>query len=117
MTIHLPVKANEQTLPRNASELKPASNVKKPARNLLIDIHLYSTLEVQQTTKFNLPSDMILSDVLAFCCKKRKFNPADYTLKMADTKTDVPFDKTLESLGVKELCLARKERGPSGTFL
>jgi hypothetical protein len=57
---------------------------------------------------------MLLSDVLTFCCRKRKFNPADYTLKMADTKTDVPFDKTLESLGVKELCLLKKDRGPSG---
>lgn len=93
------------------------SSGKKSTGNVFIKVHLYSTLEVKQTTTVYLPTDMLLSDVLVFVCRKRKIDPNDYTLKMADTKTDVPLDKTLESLGVIELCLLKKERGPSGKYI
>lgn len=84
---------------------------KKPT--YFIKVHLYSTLEVKQTTTVSLPGDMLLADVLVYCCRKRKIEPNDYTLKMADTKTDVPLDRTLESMGLTELCLLKKDRGPS----
>ncbi|KAI3644569.1 hypothetical protein MP228_010733 [Amoeboaphelidium protococcarum] len=80
---------------------------------LFIKVHLYSTLEVKQTTTVSVPADMLLGDVLAFCAKKRKIDPSDYTLKMADTKTDVPLDKTIGASGLTELCLLKKDRGPS----
>ena len=87
---------------------------KKSGGNVFVKVHLYSTLEVKQTTTVSLPGDMLLSEVLVVCCKKRKIDPNDYTLKMADTKTDIPLDRTLESLGLTELCLLKKDRGPSG---
>ena len=86
------------------------------AQMLFIKVHLYSTLEVKQTTTVALAGDMLLADVLQLCCKKRKIDPNDYTLKMADTKTDIPLDRTLESLGISELCLLKKSSGVSGEF-
>jgi hypothetical protein len=80
-------------------------------------VHLYSTLEVKQTTTVNVSGDMLMSEVLEICCRKRKIDSNDYTLKMADTKTDIPLDKTLDSLGLAELCLLKKDRGPSGRHL
>lgn len=114
--------ANPGHLKMNAAELskKPSQHInrtqtvaKTSAANFFIKVHLYSTLEVKQTTTISLPGDMLLSDVLIYCCRKRKIEPNDYTLKMADTKTDIPLNKTLESLGIMELCLLKKDRGPS----
>ena len=116
------VKVNEevQKAAQAASALAQGSSTSfttKKNGNFFIKVHLYSTLEVKQTTTVSLSGDMLLADVLVFCCRKRKIEPNDYTLKMADTKTDVPLDRTLESLGLQELCLLKKDRGPSGKIL
>ena len=95
-----------------ARELEPGNSSK--GANIFVKVHLYSTLEVKQTTTISLPRDMLLSHVLVVCCKKRKIDPNEYTLKMPDTKTDLPLDRTLENLGITELCLLKKDRGSSG---
>lgn len=107
-------KAADQPKVSAAAKSATVQTIKKQAGgNYFIKVHLYSTLEVKQTTTVNLSGDMLLSEVLDICCKKRKIDSNDYTLKMADTKTDVPLDRTLESLGLEEICLLKKDRGPS----
>jgi hypothetical protein len=103
---NVPGPSNART---SASKASPTG-----ANTVFVKVHLYSTLEVKQTTTVALPCDMMFSEVLKYCCKKRKIDPNDYTLKMADTKTDIPLDRTVENLGITELCLLRKDRGPSG---
>ena len=57
-----------------------------------------------------------MSEVFESICKKRKYDPKDYVLKMPDTKTDVPMNVTLESLGVTEICVLKKDRGGGNSF-
>lgn len=91
-----------------------ASGTRGKVETYLLRVHLYSTIEVKQTTVLKAPSNTLLSDVFEQICEKRKYNTADYVLKMADTKTDVPLDKTLEQLKVMEFCVLKRDRGGAG---
>jgi len=99
--------------PRKPSNEAPHQVDTKPV-NVLLKIHLYSTLEVKQTTTLDVPGDTLLTTILAMVCKKRKVDPSEYTLRLPDTRTDVDMDKTVDASGLREFCLLRKERGPSG---
>jgi len=110
---------------RNAKQTKTVTNVAKPASDVtvttdsssktyFIRVNLYSTLEVKQTTTQQFPSNMLLRDVFKSICQKRKYDIKDYVLKMADTKTDVPLDKTLEQAKLQEICVLKRDRGGAG---
>ncbi|KAI8799398.1 stress-activated map kinase interacting protein 1-domain-containing protein [Cladochytrium replicatum] len=85
-----------------------------PAKPVLLKVHLYSTLEVKQTTTVQMPGNTLLSDVFEHICKKRKYDIKDYVLKMADTKTDIPMDRTLDQLKLTEVCVLKRDRGGAG---
>jgi len=87
------------------------------ATTYFLRIHLYSTLEVKQTTTVQMPSNLLMSEVFAQICQKRKYDTKDYVLKMPDTKTDVPLDKTLAELKVQEFCVLKRDRGGGKSFL
>jgi hypothetical protein len=57
---------------------------------------------------------MLMSEVFDHICRKRKYDLKNYVLKMADTKTDVPLDQTLESLRATEFCVLKRDRGGAG---
>jgi hypothetical protein len=110
---------------RNAKQAKSVVNVVKPApdvtisneinpKTYIIRVHLYSTLEVKQTTTLQFPSNMLLRDVFKSICQKRKYNINDYVLKMADTKSNVDLDKTLEQSKLEEICVLKRDRGGAG---
>ncbi|ORX56646.1 SIN1-domain-containing protein [Piromyces finnis] len=110
---------------RNAMQAKSITNISKPAADVavtgdgssktyFIRVNLYSTLEVKQTTTQQFPSNMLLRDVFNSICQKRKYDIKDYVLKMADTKTDVPLDKTLEQAKLQEICVLKRDRGGAG---
>ena len=82
--------------------------------SVLMKVHLYSTLEVKQTTTMQLPLRVPMVDVFQRICLKRKYDPKDYVLKMADTKTDIPLDKTLEQLNITEFCFLKRSSGGAG---
>ncbi|KAJ3096970.1 hypothetical protein HDU97_005398 [Phlyctochytrium planicorne] len=103
-----PVVAQKQALASN-----PAAQA-TPPRTILLKVHLYSTLEVKQTTTIPMQSNMLMSEIFEVICRKRKYDPKNYVLKMADTRTDVPLDKTLESLKVNEFCVLKRDRGGAG---
>ena len=52
-----------------------------------------------------------MREVFEQICRKRKYDSRNYVLKMADTKTDVPLDRTLASLGVTEFCVLKRGGG------
>nr|KAJ3420952.1 hypothetical protein HK105_004852 [Polyrhizophydium stewartii] len=85
-----------------------------PAASVFLKVHLYSTLEVKQTTTMQMPLNIPMSEVFDRICRKRKYDPKDYVLKMADTKTDVPLDKTLEQLQATEFCVLKRSSGGAG---
>ncbi|KAI9092360.1 stress-activated map kinase interacting protein 1-domain-containing protein [Phlyctochytrium arcticum] len=81
---------------------------------VFLKVHLYSTIEVKQTTTMPVASNIPLAEVFEQICRKRKYDPSKYVFKMADTKTDVPLDKTLDQLRVSELCILKKAGGGAG---
>lgn len=58
--------------------------------------------------------NMTMSEVFNAICSKRKYDPKDYILKMADTKTDVPLDLTLEQIKQTEFCVLKRSSGGAG---
>jgi hypothetical protein len=97
-----------------AVEVPSATTASGKIETYLLRVHLYSTIEVKQTTIMKVLSNTMLSEVFEQICEKRKYRSEDYVLRMADTKTDVPLDKTLEQLGVKEFCVLKRDRGGAG---
>ncbi|KAI8900471.1 stress-activated map kinase interacting protein 1-domain-containing protein [Globomyces pollinis-pini] len=82
--------------------------------SVFLKVHLYSTLEVKQTTIMQMPLNITMQEVFNRICTKRKYDSKDYILKMADTKTDVPLDKTLQALEAIEFCVLKRARGGAG---
>ncbi|KAJ3323790.1 hypothetical protein HDV06_001160 [Boothiomyces sp. JEL0866] len=82
--------------------------------SVFLKVHLYSTLEVKQTTIMQMPTDITMQEVFNRICVKRKYDPKDYILKMADTKTDVPMEKTLQQLDAIEFCVLKRSSGGAG---
>lgn len=87
------------------------------ANSVFLKVHLYSTLEVKQTTTMQMPLNIPMHEVFVRICQKRKYDPKDYILKMADTKTDVPLDQTLEQLKATEFCVLKRASGGGFLFL
>ncbi|KAI8919362.1 stress-activated map kinase interacting 1 [Powellomyces hirtus] len=97
------------------SLLGPSSPAANPtATTVFLKVHLYSTIEVKQTTTMPVASNIPLAEVFEQICRKRKYDPSKYIFKMADTQTDVPLDKTLDQLRVSELCILKRAGGGAG---
>ena len=58
-----------------------------------------------------MPLNITMQEVFTRICVKRKYDPKDYILKMADTKTDVPMEKTLQQLDAIEFCVLKRSSG------
>lgn len=93
------------------------ANQPQEGRQIILKIHLYSTLEVKQTTMITAYANMKMEDVFQLICAKKKYSCKDYVLKMADTKTDVPVDKELAQLNCVEFCVLKRGGGAGDIFL
>ncbi|KAJ3156100.1 hypothetical protein HDU86_004068 [Geranomyces michiganensis] len=91
-----------------------SSNASPTATTVFLKVHLYSTIEVKQTTTMPVASNIPLAEIFESICRKRKYDPSKYVFKMADTQTDVPLDKTLDQLRVSELCILKRAGGGAG---
>lgn len=58
-----------------------------------------------------MPLNLTMREIFDRICKKRKYDSKDYILKMADTTTDVPMDKTLKQLDANEFCVLKRSSG------
>ena len=54
------------------------------------------------------------SDLLKRLCKKNDLPIEHYTLRLADTKTDIALDKTVGEANVSALCLMKKHSNSAG---
>ncbi|KAJ3009370.1 hypothetical protein HKX48_008008 [Thoreauomyces humboldtii] len=108
--------SNRLTATSSTSLLSPTSptSSNSAATTVFLKVHLYSTIEVKQTTTMPVASNIPLAEVFEQICRKRKYDPSKYVFKMADTQTDVPLDKTLEQLRVSELCILKRAGGGAG---
>jgi hypothetical protein len=106
---------SSNSLMANPTPNNPASNVPAAPVLCFLKIHLYSTLEVQQSTTMPAMSNLLMSEIFESICKKRNYDPKQYIMKLGDTKTDVAMDKTLEQIGAIEFCILKKDRGGGRT--
>jgi hypothetical protein len=103
-------------VPTQSLEEVQEQDIKQEAKggtsaSVFLKIHLYSTLEVKQTTTMQMPLNLTMQEVFDRICVKRKYDSKDYILKMPDTKTDVPMDKTLEQMECIEFCVLKRSSG------
>jgi len=108
---------------QNREKFLAAENAKKQAAekasqkksgHIFLKIHLYSTLEIKHTTSISAPLDEKLEDLLKRLCKKNSLPLEHYTLRLADTKTDISLDKTVGEANVSALCLLKKNQNSAG---
>lgn len=85
-------------------------------QSVFLKVHLYSTLEIKQTTIMQMPLNITMQEVFNRICSKRGYDQKDFILKMADVKTDAPLDKTLGEVESIEFCVLKRSSG-GGTFL
>jgi hypothetical protein len=109
-------------VPTQSLEEVQEQETKKEAKggasaSVFLKIHLYSTLEVKQTTTMQMPLHLTMQEVFDRICVKRKYDSKDYILKMPDTKTDVPMDKTLEQMECIEFCVLKRSSGGGNVSL
>lgn len=97
----------------NKGVLSP-SNFSNQGTNVFLKVHLYSTIEVKQTTTFLAQSQQKMSEVFENICKKHKYDSNKYVMKMPDIKTDVPMDATLDSLNIAEFCILKRAGAGAG---
>ena len=100
----------------NSQELENAAGEGKEEQ-VFLKVHLYSTLEVKQTTMMHMPLHLTMREIFGRICEKRKYNPKDYILKMPDTKTDVPLDVTLQKMDCIEFCVLKRASGGGNNHL
>ncbi|KAJ3342646.1 hypothetical protein HDU93_001626 [Gonapodya sp. JEL0774] len=81
---------------------------------VFLKIHLYSTLEVKQTTTLPFHRSTTLGDVFLAVCRKRKYDEKQYVFKMSDTKTDVAKEKRIDESEEREFCVLKRDRGGAG---
>ncbi|KAI9265047.1 stress-activated map kinase interacting protein 1-domain-containing protein [Phascolomyces articulosus] len=75
-------------------------------------IRLMTNEEVSATTTIPVYAEMFIGDVLELLSRKRKLDPDEHMLTIADTNVIVPNDTTVDSMGgVTELCLMKKGAG------
>ncbi|KAI7859145.1 stress-activated map kinase interacting protein 1-domain-containing protein [Circinella umbellata] len=75
-------------------------------------IRLMTNEEVSATTTIPVYAEMFIGDVLELLSRKRKLDPDEHMLTIADSNVIVPNDTTVDSMGgVTELCLMKKGAG------
>ncbi|KAI9323844.1 stress-activated map kinase interacting protein 1-domain-containing protein [Dichotomocladium elegans] len=75
-------------------------------------IRLMTNEEVSATTTIPVYAEMFIGDVLELISRKRKLDPDEYMLTIADSNMIVSNDTPVDSMGgVTELCLVRKGTG------
>ena len=58
-----------------------------------------------------MPLNISMQEVFKRICAKRGYDQKDFILKMADVKTDVPLDKTLQQVDCIEFCVLKRASG------
>lgn len=98
-------------LHRSKPNLAEQSDVGITTPSVFLKVHLYSTLEIKQTTIMQMPLNISMQEVFNRICAKRGYDQKDFILKMADVKTDVPLDKTLQQVDCIEFCVLKRASG------
>lgn len=99
-TVAVPIPSSKATLTKATMPMTPLKYFR---------IKLMTNEEVSATTAIPVYAEMFIGDVLELVSRKRKLDPNEYMLTIADTKVIVPNDTTVESMkGINDLTLTKK---------
>ncbi|KAG0172682.1 hypothetical protein DFQ28_009660 [Apophysomyces sp. BC1034] len=101
--VAVPVPSSKTRLTKSATPMKFIKNFR---------IQLMTDETVSATTTIPVYAEMLIGDVLALVSRKRKLDPDEHILTIADSDVVIRNDTTVESLrDVTDLCLIRKGAG------
>ncbi|RCH90029.1 hypothetical protein CU098_007328, partial [Rhizopus stolonifer] len=101
-TVAVPVPSSKATLTKATLPMTPLKYFR---------LRLMTNEEVSATTSIPAYAEMFIGDVLELVSRKRKLDPNEYMLTIADTNVIVPNDTTVENMnGITDLALVKKER-------
>ncbi|KAI9276030.1 stress-activated map kinase interacting protein 1-domain-containing protein [Sporodiniella umbellata] len=104
-TVAVPVPSSKATLTKATLPMTPLKYFR---------LRLMTNEEVSATTSIPAYAEMFIGDVLELVSRKRKLDPNEYMLTIADTNVIVPNDTTVENMkGITDLALVKKERAMS----
>ncbi|KAI8334057.1 stress-activated map kinase interacting protein 1-domain-containing protein [Blakeslea trispora] len=99
-TVAVPVPSSKATLTKATMPMTPLKYFR---------IKLMTNEEVSATTSIPVYAEMFIGDVLELVSRKRKLDPNEYMLTIADSHVIVPNDMTVESMkGITDLTLTKK---------
>ncbi|KAI8327007.1 stress-activated map kinase interacting protein 1-domain-containing protein [Choanephora cucurbitarum] len=99
-TVAVPVPSSKATLTKATMPMTPLKYFR---------IKLMTNEEVSATTSIPVYAEMFIGDVLELVSRKRKLDPNEYMLTIADSNVIVPNDMTVESMkGITDLALTKK---------
>jgi hypothetical protein len=84
---------------------------------VLVRVHVSSSTDARSVVSLQVPHHLTAKDLFLHICSKRKYDPKEYTVRLADGRTELSdVDKTLEKLKVTEFSIVPKGRR-SGMFI
>ncbi|KAG0277132.1 hypothetical protein BGZ96_003005, partial [Linnemannia gamsii] len=87
-----------------------------PSTQHYVRVRLHTNHEVKHTTTVEILPKMLVSGVIDYICLKRKMNPAEWSLVVADTHHVLPLDGAAEDISNStELALVPKASEPAIT--
>lgn len=99
-TVAVPVPSSKATLTKATMPMTPLKYFR---------IKLMTNEEVSATTAIPVYAEMFIGDVLELVSRKRKLDPNEYMLTIADSNVIVPNDTSVESMrGITDLTLTKK---------
>lgn len=99
-TVAVPVPSSKATLTKATMPMTPSK---------FFRIKLMTNEEVSATTTMPVHAEMFIGDVLELISRKRKLDPNEYMLTIADSNIIVPADTTVESMkGITNLTFQKK---------
>ena len=111
--------------PRKATNTAPADKPALPTTHStprmgpakLLKIHYTSLEAFSQVTTIEVTTDTYLAEVLDNVCKRWKLDKAYHILKVSNTNTIAPVDRTVEALGTRtDLDLVRRRFANDGAL-
>ncbi|KAI9207201.1 uncharacterized protein BJ171DRAFT_566035 [Polychytrium aggregatum] len=108
--------SDKRPAPKKQEVATTGTTTAPSTKKTFLKVNLYSTLTVKQTTTIPFASNMLIKDVFDYICRKWKYDPKEYVLKLVDNKTLLPMDITLEEAQITEFGVHKRYGGAGDIF-
>ncbi|KAG8531464.1 uncharacterized protein KY384_003093 [Bacidia gigantensis] len=105
------------TIPADKSNLPTVHSTPRMGAQKQLKVHFTSLEAVSQVTTMEITTDTYLAEILDSVCKRWNLDKAYHILKIYNTNTIAPVDRTVEALGSRfELDLVRRRFANDGAI-